>query len=186
MKVTEFQAKVAVESLLAFAGEDVKREGLLNTPNRVVKMYGELFSGYQKDPADIMTVFEDGACDEMVVLRDIEFYSMCEHHVLPFFGKAHIAYIPDGKVLGISKLARLLDIYSKRMQIQERIGRQVTDALMKYLEPKGAACVIEAQHLCMLCRGVMKQNSVMVTSSLSGVFLHKEGPREELLKLIHP
>lgn len=172
-----------IERILEYIGEDPKREGLQDTPKRVAKSYAEIFSGYKKDPADVMKVFEDGACDEMVVLRDIEFYSVCEHHMQPFFGKAHIAYIPDGRVIGISKLARVLEIYSRRLQIQERLTQQITTALMEGLLPKGAACVLEAQHFCMVCRGVNKQNSKMVTSSLQGVF-KEPTPRAEFFSLI--
>lgn len=174
----------AVTRQLQYIGEDCTRDGLLETPARVVKSWDFLFSGYKQDPADIIKVFDMAGYDEMVLLRDIEVYSMCEHHLLPFFGKAHIAYIPDKKVIGVSKLARLVDMYARRAQIQERICEQVTNALMQYLQPKGAACIIEAQHLCMLMRGVQKQNSVMVTSSLKGVFLDKLGAREELMRLI--
>jgi len=169
---------------LQFLGEDVSREGLQDTPSRVVKSWKTLFNGYHQDPESVMTTFTDGACDEMVILKDIEFYSTCEHHMLPFCGKAHIAYIPDGKVIGVSKLARLLDIFAHRLQIQERIGTQVTDALTKYLAPKGAACIIEAQHLCMKARGVRKQDSVMITSSLTGAFREKPEAKAELMGLI--
>jgi GTP cyclohydrolase IA len=172
-----------VVRMLEFIGEDPNREGLLETPSRVVKAWGELFTGYRQDPIEVMKVFEDGACKEMVVLRDIEFYSHCEHHLMPFFGKAHIGYIPDGKVLGISKLARLLDIFARRLQIQERLGQQITNALMKHLEPLGCGCVLEAQHFCMTMRGVQKQNSVMVTSSLQGAF-QKSEVRNEFLRMI--
>jgi GTP cyclohydrolase IA len=174
----------AVVRLLQYIGEDPKREGLKGTPSRVVRSYAELFGGYQQDPADVMRVFQDGACDEMVVLRDIEFQSTCEHHMLPFLGTAHVAYIPDGKVIGISKLARILDIYARRLQIQERLCEQVTTALNTHLSPKGAACVLEAKHLCMTCRGVGKQHSVMVTSSLTGVF-REPAVRSEFLNMIH-
>jgi GTP cyclohydrolase I len=173
-----------IRQQLEYIGEDPNREGLLRTPERVVRSWSELFSGYKQDPKDIFTVFETGTYSQIVLLKDIEFYSTCEHHLLTFSGKAHIAYIPDKHVLGISKLARLLDIYARRLQIQERICEQVTEALMDYLQPKGAACVIEAAHNCMRCRGVQKQNSVMVTSSLKGVFLEETGTREELLRLI--
>jgi len=173
-----------VRRLLEYIGEDPKREGLIETPQRVIRSYETLFGGYKQKPEDVMKVFEDGACDEMVLLKDIEFFSHCEHHMLPFFGEAHIAYIPDGKVIGISKLARILEIYARRLQIQERIGQQVTDCLMQFLKPKGAACVLSAQHLCMLCRGVQKQNSVMMTSSLTGVFLEHAQTRSEFLSMI--
>jgi GTP cyclohydrolase I len=176
--------KDAVIRLLQFIGEDPKREGLQDTPKRVIKSYGELFGGYKLDPADAMTTFEDGACDEMVILKAVEFVSFCEHHMLPFIGQAHIAYVPNGKVIGVSKLARVLDIFARRLQIQERISKQVTAALMEHLQPKGAACVIESRHLCMVCRGVQKQHSVMVTSSLEGVFKTDPATRAEFMSMI--
>lgn len=174
----------SIKNILQYVGEDPNREGLQDTPKRVVKSWKEIYSGYEKDPKDILTVFDTDGYDQIVLLKNIEFYSMCEHHMLPFIGKAHVAYIPGKKIVGISKLARLVDIYARRLQIQERIGQQVTTALMELLEPKGAACVIEAQHLCMLMRGVQKQNSIMVTSSLKGVFLESQSTREELMQLI--
>jgi len=174
----------AIVRLLQYIGEDPDREGLRDTPKRVIKSYGEIFSGYKKDPAEVMTTFEDGACDELVLLKDIEFVSYCEHHMLPFIGKAHIAYVPDGRVIGVSKLARVLEIYAHRLQIQERLTKQVTAALMEHLQPKGAACVIESKHLCMVCRGVQKQNSVMVTSSLEGVFRSDASSRAEFMSMI--
>jgi GTP cyclohydrolase I len=169
---------------LEYIGEDPKREGLLDTPNRVVKSWSKIFEGYQKDPKEIFTCFESDGYDQIVLLKDIEVYSMCEHHMLPFFGKAHVAYIPDGKVVGISKLARLVDIFARRLQIQERICEQVTDALIQNLNPKGAACIIEAKHMCMCMRGVEKQNSTMSTSSLKGIFLTDSAAKNELIQLI--
>lgn len=173
-----------VRRLLEFIGEDPNREGLKETPDRVVRSYAELFGGYAQDPASVVKVFEDGACDEMVIVRDVEFYSCCEHHMLPFFGRAHIAYIPNGKVIGVSKLVRLLEIYSRRLQIQERLCQQVTKAIEDFLQPKGSACVIEAQHFCMTSRGVQKQHSIMVTSSLNGVFKDSPTTRHEFLHMI--
>ena len=166
-------------------GDNPEREGLIDTPRRVVKSWTELYKGYNQKAEDILTVFSSDGYDQIVLLKDIEVYSMCEHHMLPFVGKAHVAYIPNEKIVGISKLARLVDMYARRLQIQERIGQQVTDDLMRLLNPKGAACIIEAQHLCMLMRGVNKQNSVMVTSSLRGVFLQNSTSRQELMNLIH-
>ena len=174
-----------VVNILHYIGEDSDREGLKDTPRRVVKSWGEIYSGYSKSPKDILTVFDANGYDEIVLLKDIELYSMCEHHMLPFFGKAHVAYIPDKKIIGISKLARLVDIYARRLQIQERIGQQVTTALMEYLQPKAAACIIEATHMCMRMRGVSKQNSVMTTSSMVGAFMTKPEARTELLQLIN-
>lgn len=165
----------AVRDILDFIGEDPAREGLIETPSRVVKSWQQLYSGYRyktdEDIAGVLKIFEDGACKEMVVLRSIEFQSMCEHHMLPFVGSAHIGYIPDGRIVGISKLARLLEVYARRLQVQERLTEQITAALDKHLRPKGSACVIEAHHQCMSCRGVMKQNTSMITSSLTGEFL---------------
>lgn len=169
---------------LKYIGEDPTREGLLDTPRRVVKSWNEIFAGYQKSPADILTVFDAAGYDQIVLLKDIEFYSMCEHHMLPFYGKAHVAYIPNKKVIGISKLARLVEIYAKRLQIQERMGDQITGALMEYLQPQGAACIIEASHMCMRMRGVAKQNSSMITSSMRGVFRDNPSTKEELMLLI--
>lgn len=179
----DYNTRLIVE-ILESIGEDPKREGLLKTPHRVVKSWQEIYGGYTQDPKSVFTTFDAGSYDQIVLLKDAEIYSMCEHHMLPFFGKVHVAYIPNDKVIGISKLARLVDIYARRLQIQERIGQQVTDALMAYLKPKGAACIIEATHMCMRMRGVAKQNSTMVTSSLTGVFYDKQEAREELMQLI--
>lgn len=172
-----------VRRIIEYIGDDPNRPGVLETPSRVVRSYAELFSGYKVDPASIFKTFDE-PCDEMVIVRDIEFYSTCEHHMLPFFGKAHIGYIPNGKVAGVSKLARLLDVYARRLQIQERIGQQITNDLDKYLQARGSACVLEAKHSCMTCRGVNKQHSTMVTSSLTGVFREKPEVRAEFLSMI--
>lgn len=175
----------AVRFILTAIGEDpYNREGLIETPSRVAKAYNELFAGYKMNPASVFKHFDADGCDQMVLLKDIEIYSTCEHHMLPFFGKAHIAYIPNKRVIGVSKLARLMDIFARRMQIQERIGEQITSSLMEYLQPKGAACVIEAQHFCMKARGVGKQHSIMVTSSLKGCFLEEPETRSEFFNLI--
>ena len=172
--------------LLLEIGEDPSREGLKQTPERIVKSWKELYAGYNQDPGKIMTTFNANGYDQIILLKDIELYSMCEHHMLPFFGKAHVAYIPhpEKKIVGISKLARLVDIYARRLQIQERIGEQVTSALMELLEPQGAACIIEATHMCMRMRGVAKQQSIMCTSSLKGAFFTSAGARIELMSLI--
>lgn len=175
-----------IRRILQHIGDDPEREGLRETPLRVMKSHQHLFSGYGKDPADVMKVFEDGGedYDQMVLLKDIEFFSTCEHHMQPFFGRAHIAYIPDKKVLGISKLARLLEVFSRRLQIQERLTTQVADALMEHLEPKGAAVIIEAKHFCMVARGVEKQNSVMTTSALRGAFMTDATARSEFMSMV--
>jgi len=166
--------------IIEHIGENPLREGLVGTPKRILKSFETLYSGYSQDPANLLTTFVDGACDQMVVLRDIEFFSTCEHHMLPFFGRAHIGYIPEGRVIGVSKLARLLEVFSRRLQIQERIGDQVTGALMEHLQPQGCGCILEAKHLCMTCRGVGKQNSVMITSSMKGTFLQQDVKQEFL------
>jgi len=171
-----------IRDLIKYIGDNPDREGLKETPKRVAKSYKELFSGYQQDPAEIMKTFKDGSCNEMVILKDIEFYSMCEHHMLPFFGKVSIAYIPNGKVLGVSKLARLVEIYARRLQIQEKFVSQIADALVEHLNPKGVLVIAEAKHLCMLMRGIKKHNSKMVTSAIRGVFEQHE-PRQEALNL---
>ncbi len=173
-----------IRRLIQFIGDDPDREGLKETPERVVRSYKKLFGGYEQKPAEIMKVFKDDNCDEMVIVKDIEFYSTCEHHMLPFFGKAHIAYIPDGKVIGISKLIRILEIYTRRLNIQERICQQVTNVLQNNLQPRGVACVLEAQHFCMTARGVEKQGSIMVTSSLTGSFKESVETRNEFLNMI--
>lgn len=173
-----------IRRLIEFIGDDPNREGLRETPRRVIRAYQELFSGYEADVSNVITTFED-SCDDMVLVKDIEFYSMCEHHMLPFFGRAHVAYIPDGRVIGVSKLIRLVEIFSRRLQIQERLCREVTGALREYLKPKGAACVLEAIHLCMTSRGVQKQHSKMVTSSVVGVARDDQRVRQELMSLIY-
>ena len=179
-------SKKLIKVLLIKIGDNPKREGLLDTPRRIIKSWDELYSGYTAQPEDVLTTFSADGHDQIILLKDIEMYSMCEHHMLPFFGKAHIAYLPypDGKIVGISKLARLLDIYARRLQIQERIGEQVTTALMELLEPQGAACIIEATHMCMRMRGVSKQNSVMITSSVRGKFMSDNALEQKLLQLI--
>lgn len=174
-----------IREVLTAIGEDPEREGLKQTPKRVVKSWGELYSGYHQKPSDILsTVFEDGACDEVVLLKEIAFSSMCEHHMLPFIGVAHIAYLPAGKVVGLSKLARLTDCFAKRLQIQEKMTSQIADAIEEHLKPKGTAVIIEAHHQCMSCRGVGKQNTVMVTSAMRGVFRDNQAARSEVLSLI--
>lgn len=170
--------------LLEYIGEDPNREGLKETPDRVLKSYEKLYGGYKMEPEKIIKVFKDDSCDEMVLVKNMEFYSTCEHHMLPFYGKAHIAYIPNGQVIGVSKLGRILEMFSRRLQIQERLCQQVTELIDKSVKPLGSACILEAQHLCMTARGIEKQHSTMVTSSLTGVFKEKAETRNELLKMI--
>lgn len=179
------QSLVAVRTLLTRIGEDPDREGLKDTPKRVLKSFSELYGGYTVDEKSLFTTFEDGKCKSMVVVSDIDFYSMCEHHMLPFFGKATIAYIPDGKIIGLSKLARILDMYARRLQVQERLTEQVTDCLERNLKPKGSACIISATHFCMSCRGVKRPNAITTTSSLTGVFEAEASCRAELMSFIN-
>jgi GTP cyclohydrolase I len=174
-----------IQKAIEYVGDDPQREGLRDTPKRIVRSWKELFCGYNLDPSDLFKTFDGEGYDQIVLLKDIELYSMCEHHWLPFFGKAHVAYIPRGRVIGISKLARLVEVFARRLQIQERIGEQVTKELMDHLKPAGAACIIEATHMCMRMRGVGKQNSVMVTSSVKGAFLGDASAKSELLSLIY-
>jgi GTP cyclohydrolase I len=175
----------AVREILLAVGENPDREGLIKTPNRVARAYGELLAGLQDDPKrHLKTVFTENY-DEVVLLRDIEFHSLCEHHLLPFTGYAHVAYLPAGKVVGLSKLARLVDGFARRPQVQERLTGQIADALMEELNPVGAACVIEASHTCMTIRGAHKHRSTMVTSALRGIFKENPSSRSEMLSLIY-
>ena len=174
----------AVREILLAVGEDPDREGLQKTPARVAKSYAELMAGLFEDPrAHLRTVFRE-RYDEIVLLRDIEFHSLCEHHLLPFTGRAHLAYLPDGKVAGLSKLARLVDGYARRPQVQERLTTQIADALMEELNPVGVACILEAVHTCMTIRGARKPGSVMVTSALRGIFKENPASRAEVLALM--
>jgi GTP cyclohydrolase I len=175
----------AVREILFSIGEDPDREGLIRTPNRVARAYAELLAGMSEDPrVHLKTVFNE-RYDEVVLLRDIEFHSLCEHHLLPFVGKAHVAYLPDGKVVGLSKLARLVEGFARRPQVQERLTTQIADALMEALNPVGAACVIEATHTCMTIRGAKKPGSIMVTSALRGIFKDNPPSRNEILSLMY-
>jgi GTP cyclohydrolase I len=175
----------AVREILLAVGEDPDREGLQRTPNRVARAYGELMAGMRTDPrVHLKTVFTE-RYDEVVLLRDIEFHSLCEHHLLPFTGRAHVAYLPDGKVVGLSKLARLVEGFARRPQVQERLTTQIADALWEELQPVGAACVVEAVHTCMTIRGAKKHGSTMVTSALRGIFKENPASRAEVLSLIH-
>ena len=172
------------QEILTSLGEDTTREGLLRTPERVAKAIQYLTQGYNQNPKAVIksALFKEDA-SEMIIVKDIELYSMCEHHMLPFFGKAHIAYIPNGLITGLSKLARVVDIYARRLQVQERLTTQILEAIKESLNPLGVAVVIEAKHLCMMMRGVGKQNSVTTTSAFDGEFL-KNTTRSEFLKLI--
>jgi GTP cyclohydrolase I len=174
-----------IRKLLLHVGEDPKRNGLLKTPERVAKSWEFLTRGYRQN---IKTVINDALFEaeshHMVIVKDIEIYSMCEHHLLPFFGKCHIGYIPNGKVIGVSKLARIADMFARRLQLQERLTNEIAEALMTHLQPQGVGVVIEAQHLCMMMRGVEKQNSFMITSAMLGTFRKHLSTRTEFLKLL--
>jgi GTP cyclohydrolase IA len=177
--------EAAVREILLAVGEDPDREGLSDTPARVARSYAELMAGLREDPRlHLRTVFQE-RYDEVVLLRDIQFHSLCEHHLLPFTGKAHVAYLPNGKVVGLSKLARLVEGFARRPQVQERLTTQIADALMEELSPAGAACVIEATHTCMTIRGAQKPGSMMVTSALRGVFKDNASTRSELMSLVY-
>jgi GTP cyclohydrolase I len=175
----------AVRTLLSEIGEDPERPGLVATPERVRRMYGELTAGYHIDPDALMNGASfDVDYDEMVVVRDIEFYSLCEHHLLPFYGRAHVGYLPRGRVIGLSKIPRIVDMYAHRLQVQERLTQQVASLLMGRLDPKGVGCVIEATHLCTMMRGVRKQQATMVTSAMLGTFRRDGRTRSEFLTFI--
>jgi GTP cyclohydrolase I len=174
-----------IRELLRRIGEDPDREGLKETPNRIVRSWKELFSGYKQRAEDILvTQFHAEEYDEIVLLRDVEFYSTCEHHMLPFSGKAHIAYIPGEKIVGLSKLGRLVDMFARRLQVQERLTQQIASELQRVLKPKGVAVMIEASHQCMCCRGVRKQNSKTITTCLVGTFKENLASRTEFLSLV--
>lgn len=184
-KVDTERISKAVTEILAAVGEDVEREGIKGTPARVAEMYVELLSGMGEDPKQhLKSVFSE-KYDEIVLLRDVPFYSICEHHLMPFIGSAHVAYLPSGLVLGVSKLARVVDCFSRRLQVQERLTDQIADFLMNSLKPKGVAVVLEASHSCMTIRGIKKPGSVMVTSSLRGIFRTDPKSRSEVLSLMH-
>jgi GTP cyclohydrolase I len=180
------QAEAHVRGILRFLGEDPRREGLLETPARVVRAFGELFSGYGLDPATYLakTFKEVEGYDELVLVSDIEVFSHCEHHLVPFVGRAHVAYIPDGRVVGLSKIARVVDVYAKRLQVQEKLTKQIADAIQENLKPQGVAVIMQCQHFCMCYRGVKKPGSWTTTSKLHGLFLKDSAARMELLTLI--
>lgn len=178
-----------VREMLSVIGDDPAREGLRETPARVIKAWGEWFAGYKiKEPAKLLKVFKDGApgesSDELVIVRDIEFMSHCEHHMAPFFGMAHVAYIPTDRVVGLSKIARVVDAYAKRLQVQERLTNQIADCLVEALDPLGTGVVMQARHMCMCSRGVGKQHSTTITSALRGVLRTKPEARAEFMSLV--
>ena len=184
--VDQDKIKLAMASIIEAIGEDPRREGIKHTPRRVAEMYAELFSGLDADPkAELAVDFKEGY-EEMVILRDIPFYSMCEHHLLPFYGVAHVGYIPSagGRVVGVSKLARVVEILARRPQLQERMTQQIADAIFEALRPDGVAVVIQAEHLCMIMRGVKKPGTTVITSAVNGSFRSKVATRSEFLSLI--
>jgi GTP cyclohydrolase I len=185
--MTEKQQKIAthIKSILELLGEDPKREGIVETPKRFAKAMEFLTSGKDKDiDALVGNALFDESHSEMVVIRDIELFSLCEHHMLPFYGKAHVAYIPNGKIVGLSKIPRIVDAFARRLQVQERLTTQISEELMRILKPQGVAVIIEAAHLCMMMRGVEKQNSYTITSSMRGVFRTEPATRKELMDLL--
>jgi GTP cyclohydrolase I len=184
-KIDEAKIEKAVREILSAVGEDLNRDGLKNTPARIARMYGELLAGMREDPnTHLAGVFNENY-DEIVLLRDIPFYSICEHHLMPFIGSAHVAYLPDGRILGVSKLARIVDCFARRLQTQERLTYQIADFLMNNLKPLGVAIVLEAAHSCMTIRGIKKPGSVMVTSAVRGIFRKDPRSRNEIMSLIH-
>ncbi len=183
-KDTEFEN--AVKSMMLHVGEDPAREGLLETPSRVRKAYEFIYGGYKEDPKEILNkALFTSSNDEMVLIKDIEFYSTCEHHLLPIIGQVHVAYIPDGKVVGLSKIPRVVNVFARRMQIQEQLTEQIADAIMEAIAPKGVAVVVQARHMCMEMRGVEKINSTTTSSALRGLFKKDEKTRSEFFSLIN-
>lgn len=174
----------AVREIIDGIGEDSGRDGLIDTPRRIGEMYAELFSGLQQDPSEVLATSFDESHKEMVVLKNIPFYSLCEHHFLPFHGQAHVGYVPEGRIVGVSKLARVVDILARRPQLQERLTSQIADTIMDTLSPDGVAVVIEAEHLCMTMRGVQKPGAVMITSAIRGGFRRRGVTRAEFLALV--
>jgi len=180
------QVEEAVRTILRFIGEDPDREGLARTPHRVAGAWEFLTSGYTQDPKTMINgaLFSESEYQEMILCKDLDFYSLCEHHMLPFFGKAHVAYLPNRRIVGLSKLARMVEIYARRLQVQERLTRQIAQTIMSEIEPLGVAVVLEAEHMCMRMRGVEKQNSLVMTSAMLGVFRKNVETRQEFMNLI--
>lgn len=183
-EIDKDRIRKAVRELIEAIGEDPEREGLRDTPRRIADMYAEIFAGLSRDPSEVLGVTFEENHQEMVILRDIPFYSTCEHHFLPFHGVAHVGYIPRGRILGISKIARVVEIFARRPQLQERLTAQIADALMESLQPQGVGVVVEAEHLCMTMRGIKKAGAKVVTSASRGTFRDRAVTREEFLSLI--
>lgn len=186
LRPTQAEAEAAVRTLLLWAGEDPAREGLLETPKRVVKSYSELFGGYAESPEDVLgTTFEEvSGYNDLVLVKDIPFFSHCEHHMVPIIGKAHVAYLPDGKVVGLSKIARVVDIFARRLQTQESITAQVGDSIQRILKPLGVAVMIEAEHMCMAMRGIRKQGSSTITTTFTGAFKEQVDEQVRFMQLV--
>lgn len=185
-KPTQAEAEAAVRTLLRWAGDNPNREGLLDTPKRVAKSYSELFGGYAENPEDVLgTTFEEvSGYDDMVLVKDISFFSHCEHHMVPIIGKAHVAYLPDGKVLGLSKIARVVDIFARRLQTQESITAQIANSIQRILKPRGVAVMIDAEHMCMAMRGIRKQGSSTITTTFTGTFKEEVNEQVRFMSLI--
>jgi len=185
-KIDKKKVEKAVRDILIAIGEDPEREGLKGTPERVARMYDEILEGYFKDPKKILNItFQEEKYNEIIFMKDIPMYSLCEHHILPFFGKCHVAYLPRENIItGASKIPRIVDCFSKRLQLQERLTQQIADSLMEFLNPKGVAVIIEAEHLCFTMRGIKKPGTKMITSALRGIFLKDERSRNEVLRLL--
>lgn len=185
--VDKARIEKAVREILEAVGEDPDRDGLVRTPQRVAEMYGEILGGLHEDPEDVLDVTFEAGHDEMVMVRDIPLFSLCEHHVIPFVGKAHVAYIPnaDGRITGLSKLARLVDVYARRPQVQENLTTQIADTIERVLQPRGVLVVIEAEHLCMSMRGVRKPGTTTITSAVHGLFRTDPATRAEAMQLVH-
>jgi len=186
VRVDQDEVQRLVKELLAAIGEDPERDGLLDTPARIARMYEEIFAGLDQDPVAILSTSFEESFDEMVILREIPFYSMCEHHFMPFHGQAHVGYLPNGKIVGLSKIARAVEVFAKRPQVQERLTGQIADCIEDVLGAKGVGVVIEAEHLCVTMRGVRKPGAKMVTSAMRGRFREEVNTRQEFLGLIRP
>ena len=182
--IDQEKIRAAVKLLLEGIGEDTKREGLMETPDRIARMYEEICGGMDQDVSEILSKTFQTESTEMVLEKDIVFYSMCEHHMLPFFGKVHIAYIPDGKIVGLSKLARCVEVYAKRLQLQERMTGQIAEAVMKHLSPKGVMVLTEAEHMCMTMRGIKKPGSRTITYAVKGVFEENDGLQQNFFRML--
>lgn len=182
-KISKTEIETSLKKIIGYIGENPAREGLKETPERIIKSWEKLFSGYKQNPKTLFKTFTEGACREMIILKDVEFYSTCEHHFLPFMGTITIGYIPDKKIVGISKLARLVEVFTRRLQVQEKLVAQIADSIMENLKPQGVMVVCKAKHLCVSARGIQKHHAEMITSALRGIFKKLE-VREEFLQFL--